>query len=76
MPQTTAQQHLERRGTAYYWRRRWPKRPTHTESRNFFEKKMLFPLRTDVLRGTKVAARRLAAWMTSCNRSSLIFSGT
>ena len=60
MPTTVAQAHLERRGSLYYWRRRWPKAVIDREPKFFFGKSfLLFPLRTDVLREAKALGRRL-----------------
>jgi integrase len=60
MPSTIVQAHLERRGTLYYWRRRWPKAVVDRDP-EFFSCKtfLLLPLRTDLLRDAKALARRL-----------------
>jgi integrase len=60
MPTTVIQAHLERRGTLFYWRRRWPKAVLDREPQTFFSRRfLLFPLRTDVLRDAKALGRRL-----------------
>lgn len=60
MPSTVLQAHLERRGSLYYWRRRWPRAVLDRNPESFLRRKfLLFPLRTDVLRDAKALARRL-----------------
>ena len=58
MPTTVLQAHLERRGSLYYWRRRWPKPVLDRAPQNFLSRKfLLFPLRLNVLRDAKGGTR-------------------
>ncbi|MBP1804217.1 DUF6538 domain-containing protein [Rubellimicrobium aerolatum] len=59
----TGQRHLERRGTVFVWRRRWPQPPRTAVAAGLDpidDSSLVLSLRTDVPRDAKMLARRLS----------------
>ena len=57
------QKHLEQRGGAFFWRRRWPRLGTASLRDPFGNFCLVFSLRTDVPHDARILARRLT-WMS------------